>query len=74
MMTVVKNYHKNKILAKIERNPSLGENLDIDSNNIEELLMFSYFLKILKLVIIIINLSYLFGVFWLALCEAVYDF
>ena len=61
-------------MAKIERDPSLAQNLDIDSNNIEELLVFSYFLKIFKLVIIILNLSYLFGVLWICLCEAVFDF
>jgi potassium voltage-gated channel Eag-related subfamily H protein 8 len=38
------------------------------------MLILSYILKIFKLVIIILNLSYLFGVFWLVLCEAVFDF
>ena len=63
-----------RTMAKIEKDPTLATNLDIDSNNIEEMLVFSYFLKIFKLVIIILNLSYLFGVMWILLCEAVFDF
>jgi hypothetical protein len=61
-------------MDKIEKDPTLATNLDIDSNKIEEMLVFSYFLKIFKLVIIILNLSYLFGVMWIVLCEAVFDF
>lgn len=61
-------------MAKIERDPTLATNLDIDSNKIEEMLVLSYFLKIFKLVIIILNLSYLFGVLWMGLCEAIFDF
>ena len=38
------------------------------------MLLLNYFLKIFKLVLIIMNLSYLFGVFWIAVCEAVMDF
>ena len=74
MMNFVKKYHAKDIMKKIDKNPSLATNLYIDSNKIEELLVLSYILKIFKLVIIIMNLSYLVGVFWLVLCEAVYDF
>lgn len=74
MMNFVKRYHAKDIMKKIDKNPSLATNLYIDSNKIEELLVLSYILKIFKLVIIIMNLSYLVGVFWLVLCEAVYDF
>ena len=74
MMNFVKRYHAKDIMKKIDKNPSLATNLYIDSNKIEELLVLSYILKIFKLVIIIMNLSYVVGVFWLVLCEAVYDF
>ena len=36
--------------------------------------MISYLLKILKLFIVIANISYLTGVGWLILCEAIRDF
>ena len=46
----------------------------MDLNNDEKLLLTSYLLQILKLVIIIANISYLTGVGWLILCEAIRDF
>ena len=59
---------------QLDDDPELNENFDIDSNKLEEMLLLKYFLKIFKLVIVILNLSYLFGVFWICLCEAVMDF
>ena len=49
-------------------------NVDIDSNKIEDLLIISYTLKTLKLVIIIMNISYFTGMFFLIISELVQDF
>ena len=49
-------------------------NVDIDSNKIEDLLIISYTLKTLKLVIIIMNITYFTGIFFLVMCEGVHDF
>lgn len=48
--------------------------MDIDQNKIEDLLIISYTLKTLKLMIIIMNITYFTGIFFLALCEMVHDF
>jgi len=48
--------------------------VDIDQNKIEDLLIISYTLKTLKLMIIIMNITYFTGIFFLALCEMVHDF
>lgn len=37
-------------------------------------MLFEYFLKIIKLVIIILAISYFFGIGFLVVCEAVFDF
>jgi hypothetical protein len=74
MTEAVKDYWHEKVIKELEKDPELNENFDVDSNKLEEMLLLNYFLKIMKLVIIILNLSYLFGVFWLTLCEAVMDF
>jgi potassium voltage-gated channel Eag-related subfamily H protein 8 len=74
MTDAVKAYWSKRVLEMLEDDPELNENFDVDSNKLEEMLMLGYVLKIFKLVIVILNLSYLFGVFWLTLCEAVYDF
>ena len=48
--------------------------MDIDNNKIEYLLFISYTLKTLRLVILIMFISFLTAVFWLMLCEFVQDF
>lgn len=52
----------------------LDFNIEIDQNKIEECLLIEYFLKIVRLVIIILSISYFFGIFFLVVCEAVFDF
>lgn len=52
----------------------LAFNTDLDQNKIEECLLTEYFLKIVRLVVIILALSYFFGIFFLVVCEAVLDF
>lgn len=74
MTDAVKDYWQGVVIKQMEENPELNEDFDTDSNKLEEMLLLNYFLKIFKLVLIIMNLSYLFGVFWIALCEAVMDF
>lgn len=49
-------------------------NVDIDQNKIEDLLIISYTLKTLKLMIIIMNITYFTGIFFLVLCEMVHDY
>ena len=58
----------------IENDYELANSMDEDNNKIEELLWISYVLKTFKLVIIITNISFLTGVFWLMLCEFNHDF
>lgn len=64
---------KFKIQKRTERiikaNPSIGDDKDNDHNNIEGIMVAGYFLKTLKLVIIILNFSYFLGLIWLIFCE-----
>ena len=46
----------------------------IDNNKIETILIISYSLKTFKLVIIILNMSYIVGMSWLIICEFTEDF
>ena len=73
-MTILKNRNRKKILNIIETNPELANDTDIDNNKIEKMLFTSYTMKTLRLVILIMNISYLTAVFWLMLCEFVQDF
>jgi hypothetical protein len=70
-MSRIKNYYIERSKQKILKDPSIANNREIDSNKIEDLLMISYSLKTLKLVIIIMNISFFTGVFFLIICEGV---
>lgn len=48
----------------MKNNEKIRNDKEHDHNKIEQLLLINYFLKITKLVIIILNFSYLFGMFW----------
>jgi hypothetical protein len=74
MMGFVKSYYQNRIIKLIEAKPALGNNVDADNNCIELQLFISYTLKTLRLAIIILNIAYLTGVFWLFMVEFVNDF
>ena len=52
----------------------LANDKDADNNRIEDILMVSYAIKIFKLVIVILNITYLTAVIWLVLCELLLDF
>ena len=52
----------------------MAEDQITDNNKIEQLLNIGYGFKILKLVIIILNFSYLIAMFWYILCKSIEDF
>jgi hypothetical protein len=56
------------------RDPTLANNVDIDSNKIEDLLIISYSLKTFKIMITIMTITYYTGIFFLIMCEGVQDF
>lgn len=52
----------------------LANSREIDNNKIEEILWVTYLMDTLKLVIFIINITYLTAIIWLVICEAVLDY
>jgi hypothetical protein len=52
----------------------MADDTVVDHNLVEEFLMVSYSLQILKLFIIISNISYLTGITWFTICELIRDF
>lgn len=55
-------------------NEKLANNILIDNNSIAEVLFIKYFLKLIKFVIIILNVSYILGMMWLIMCKFIEDF
>ena len=74
IIQAVKKFYAKKLQIMCEMDLELAENKNLDSNKIKTILIVSYFLKTFKLSMIILNLTYLVGVFWLILCEAHMDF
>ena len=55
----------------IKKDPLLGEDTTQDHNKVETLLLVKYIIRTLKLVLIILNLSYFLGLGWLSMCDTV---
>jgi hypothetical protein len=47
----------------------LIENLDLDQNNIDLLFRVKYLLKVFKLFLMIVNVAYFTGTFWMIACQ-----
>lgn len=47
----------------------IGEDIEQDHTQIVNLLYLHYALKTLKLIVIIFNLSYFLGMFWVIVCD-----
>ena len=69
MMTFVKEYLYSYVIERSKHDSSFAQNIHESNNMIEETLLISYILKIIRVIIIIINASYLVGMFWLIILE-----
>ena len=63
-MLFIDKYFQDKLDHLLETHPELAEDKNKDSTNIGFLLTLSSMMQILKLVIIILNISYFIGFFW----------
>ena len=55
----------------IKKDPLMGEDTSQDHNKVETLLLIKYIIRTMKLVLIILNLSYFLGLGWLTMCDTV---
>lgn len=69
MMDILRKVNKKQVMKKIENDPSLIENLDLDLNNIDLLFSVRYLLKIFRLFLMIVNVAYFTGVIWMIGCQ-----
>jgi len=74
LMDKIKIIYKARAIDLIKNDPIISEDTSCDHNKIEQVLLISYILKIVKLVIIILNFSYLLAMFWYIMCKLVEDF
>jgi len=76
--TDVRDYYKYRIENRIKNHPEIATDMINNHTDIDTQMIIGYLLKSLKLVIIIFNLSFFLGMFWLIYCEvtqyAFYDY
>ena len=68
IMNNINDYFRNSILERIKTDHVLAEDMLNDNNNIEFLIKLGYFFKTLKLVLVILTISYFVGALWLIIC------
>jgi hypothetical protein len=74
LMSKIKIIYKERSVKRIEEDPRIGNDKMNDNNKIQEVLLINYGIKITKMVIVILNFSYLLGMFWYIMCKLVEDF
>ena len=69
IMEKLKFFNKKQIDKIIQTDKMLAENITIDNNNITKMLIINFVIKVFKLVLIIMNISYFIGFFWYLLSD-----
>ena len=72
IMEIIKKQYQKKLDKIILERPDLAENTLLDNNNISRLITINNVLRIFKLVLIILNISYFLGFAWFIVCELSY--
>lgn len=74
IMEIIKKQYQKNLDHIIANRPDLAENTLLDNNNISRLITINNVLRIFKLVLIILNISYFLGFAWFIVCELSYRF
>ena len=69
IMASVKSYFYTYVLERSKNDSRFAQGKHESNNMIEETLLVSYILKIFRVIIIILNASYLVGMMWLIILE-----
>ena len=73
MYEKIKSYHMQHLVWIINNDSVLAEDKDLDQNKIDLMINIGFFIKIIKLILIIANISYFFGFFWYIFCDLARD-
>lgn len=69
MIQGIQEGNMKRMKETIRNDPKIGEDQKNDRNKIEEMLMFGYLLKTLKLVTMILNISFFVGIIFYVFCD-----
>lgn len=65
----LKNFMHKRLAQKIIDDPVMGEEQDSDQNQVTLLINLSFLIKIIRLIVIITNISYFIGFLWYCYCD-----
>ena len=68
ILLFIKRFIKNRKKKLIMNDPRVAEDTDKDHNSIGTIIYVSYILKIFKMVVIMLNICFVLGMFWLCVC------
>ena len=68
LMQQIKKYFDDYLIERCKVDEEFANNRDESKNNIETILFISYALKTIQLTVVILNISYILGMFWIILC------
>jgi hypothetical protein len=74
LMKIIKDSFDGYLEKRCLEDPKFANDREGSNNNIETILFISYGLKTLQLTIVILNISYILGMIWIIMCQAVEDF
>lgn len=70
----VKQHFNKKLQRIVKYDSDLANDKNLDNNNIMKIIRISFFFKIIKLISLILTLSYFIGIFWYIFCDLTKDF
>jgi hypothetical protein len=74
LMKMIKSHLNLALEKRCLWDEDFANNRDKSNNNVESILFISYGLKTLQLTVVILNISYILGMLWIIMCQAVEDF
>jgi hypothetical protein len=63
-MHELRSFHRGRLEKIIENDPILAENMLLGQNKIYEQIIINFFIKIVKLALVILNICYFLGMLW----------
>lgn len=67
--TKIQGYHMDHLHRIAETDPILAEDQVLNQNKIDQMINVGFLIKIIKLVLVIGNITYFFGFFWYIFCD-----
>ena len=72
LMCHIKNFYKEYTLKLLRDDPLRGMNRAVDNNKMTQIMVFSFILRLIRIIINIFSFAYFIGMGWLCLCKGSY--